>query len=135
MDWTLTLQRLELEQSDVPNDPSRVGETVDALTLRTRSGMSGGGAVADVMAPLDSIGHTLPLQLGPDLFGVIGAAPHDRYASTHISIEAGTGIQRQCHVITNPDYAVDFFVCLSSDQPVNLKADISGLDYTVPLEW
>ena len=133
LDWNLTLQRLELTSDDVPNEPNRVGEVVDVLTLRTRRGGSGGGVVGDVTQPIDSIGRTHVVELGDEGFGVVGTARHDRYASTHVAVETASGTQHQCHMVSNADYEVDFFVGLSPERPVKLLVDISGMDYSFPI--
>ena len=135
VDWTLTLQRLQVEPADVPNDPSRAGQAVDVLMIRTRSGETGGGPVSDVSVEIDALGTTHPVSLGENLFGVIGTVRHDRYSSTHVSVETGGGEARECRVISDPDHAVDFFVCLANERPVSLHADISGMDYSYPVRW
>ncbi len=134
-DWNLILQRLEIEAGDVPDDPGRVGEQFDVLTLRTRGGEQGGGAVSDVHTPLDGLGPVHPIPLGEGRYGVVGTVRHDRYSSTHISIDTASGARRECTLVTNPEYAVDFFVCFAPEEPVGLHADISGMDFDYPITW
>lgn len=131
-DWNLVLQRLEIETDDVPNHRHRVGRRFDALALRTRDGHQGGGAVGDVQTPLDGLGPVHVVELGDGRYAVIGTVQHDRYSSTHMAVDGDSG-RRQCTLVANPDYAVDFFVCLSVEEPRSLHVDISGMDFDFPL--
>jgi hypothetical protein len=135
VDWNLLLQRLELEAGDLPDQPDRVGEQFDAITLRTRDGRQGGGAVDDVHTPLDGLGQVHPVPLGEGRFGLVGTVRHDRYSSTHIAVATASGARSACTVVTNPEYEVDFFVCLARDEPVSLHAEISGMDFEYPITW
>lgn len=134
-DWNLMLQRLELEAGDVPDEPNRVGERFDVVTVRTRDGQQGGGAVNDVHIPLDGLGQVHLVGLGESRYGVVGTVRHDRYSSTHVALDTVVGERRHCTVVSNPDYAVDFFVCLAVEEPVGLHADISGMDFDYPITW
>lgn len=134
VDWNLIHQRLELEAADVGDASERVGETIDVISIRTRDGHEGGGAVADVQSPLDGLGQMHPVELGEDRYAVIGTVRHDRYASTHVAVDTASG-RHQGRVLTNAAYEVDFFVCLAADEPVSLHADISGMDYSFPITW
>lgn len=134
VDWNLLLQRLELEASDVPDKPDRAGEVFDTLSLRIRGAGSGGGRIDDVTVPLDELRGYHLVDLRDDLFGVIGALPHDRYSSAHVAIYTDSG-RHECRIVSNPDYAVDFFVCLALEKPTALHADIAGMDYDYPITW
>lgn len=131
-DWNLIVQRLEIEAGDVGDDTGRVGERFDAVSIRTRDGHQGGGAVPDVHTPLDGLGTMHVVSLGERRHAVIGTVRHDRYASTHVALATESG-RHECRVVSNPDYAVDFFVCLAADDPVSIHTEISGMDYDFPI--